>query len=326
MDERIEKALCRQSQYSKNNNQSFCNSVLQSFRIMIKKPISPEIRQQLILAQRGEITEYHIYNKLAQQVKDEENKKILTAIADDELKHYKLWESYTNKEVSPSRWEIRKYYWISKIFGLTFGLKLMEKGEEKAQINYGLIATEVPEAKGVTEDENKHENELLGLIQEEHLKYMGSIVLGLNDALVEILGTLAGLTFALQNTKLVALAGIITGIAGALSMSSSEYLSNKAEGKEDLAIKSAVFTGIAYVIAVVFLVAPYLIFTSVFISLLVALFDSILVVFLFTYYISVANDQPFRKRFVEMVVLSSVVGLISFALGYVVRIFFGIDG
>jgi len=292
---------------------------------MIKKPISPEVRQQLIYAQREEITEYHIYTKLAAQTRDEANKKVLGEIAADELKHYKLWAAYTNKEVSPSYWEIKKYYWISRIFGLTFGLKLMEKGEKKAQVNYGLIANEIPEANDVAEDENKHEQELLGLIEEEHLKYMGSIVLGLNDALVEILGTLAGLTFALQNTKLVALAGIITGIAGALSMSSSEYLSNKAEGKEDLAIKSAIFTGIAYIIAVVFLVAPFLIFSSVFIGLLVALFDSILIVFLFTYYVSVANDQPFRKRFTEMVVLSTVVGIISFGLGYVVRIFFGID-
>ena len=292
---------------------------------MIKKPISPEIRQQLIFAQREEITEYHIYSKLAEQTKDAENQKVLKQIAADELKHYKLWGAYTNKEVSPSYWEIKKYYWIAKIFGLTFGLKLMEKGEEKAQINYALIATEVPEALEVANDENQHEKELLGLIQEEHLKYMGSIVLGLNDALVEILGTLAGLTFALQNTKLVALAGIITGIAGALSMASSEYLSNRAEGKHDMAIKSSVFTGIAYIIAVVFLVAPFLIFSSVFIGLLAALFDSILIVFLFTYYISVANDQPFRKRFLEMVILSTVVGLISFGLGYVVRIMFGID-
>jgi VIT1/CCC1 family predicted Fe2+/Mn2+ transporter len=292
---------------------------------MIKKTISPEIRQQLIRAQREEITEYHIYSRLAEQTHDPENKKVLNRIAADELKHYKIWSAYTNKEVSPSQWEIRKYYWISKIFGLTFGLKLMEKVEGKAQINYILIATEVPEALTVAEDENDHEQELIGLIQEEHLKYMGSIVLGLNDALVEILGTLAGLTFALQNTKLVALAGIITGIAGALSMSSSEYLSNRADGKNDMAIKSAVFTGIAYVVAVIFLVAPFLIFNSVFVALLVALFDSILIVFLFTYYISVANDQPFRKRFTEMVVLSTVVGLISFGLGYVVRILFGIE-
>ena len=292
---------------------------------MIKTPISPEINQQLIFAQRGEITEYHIYTRLAGQIKDSENQKILTQIAADEMKHYKIWESYTNKEVSPNQWDINKYYWISKIFGLTFGLKLMEKGEEKAQLNYALIATEVPEALTVAEDENKHEKELLELIQEEHLKYMGSIVLGLNDALVEILGTLAGLTFALQNTKLVALVGIITGIAGALSMASSEYLSNRTDGKSDQAIKSASFTGIAYIIAVVLLIAPFLILSSVFIALLASLVNSILIVFMFTYYLSIANDQPFRKRFLEMVILSTMVALISFGLGYVVRIFFGIQ-
>ena len=149
--------------------------------------------------------------------------------------------------------------------------------------------------------------------------------MGLNDALVEILGTLAGLTFALQNNKLVALAGIITGIAGALSMSSSEYLSNKSEGKEEGAVKSAIFTGIAYVIAVIFLVVPYFVFSSPFVSLAVAVINSIFIVFLFSYYISVANEQPFRKRFLEMVTLSTVVGLISFGLGYLARVIFGIE-
>lgn len=292
---------------------------------MITKAISVDIHKQLVAAQLDEITEYHIYSKLAEHTSDPGNRKILNKIACDEMRHYKLWATYTQTETKPNQWAVIKYYWISKIFGLTFGLKLMEKAEEKAQINYTLIATTVPEAMHVAEDENQHEKELLGLIQEERLQYLGSIVLGLNDALVEILGTLAGLTFALQNTKLVALAGIITGIAGALSMSSSEYLSNKAEGRNDLAIKSALFTGLAYVVAVIFLVAPYLIFSSPFVALLVALADSILVVFLFTYYISVANDQPFRKRFLEMVILSTIVGLISFGLGYLVRVLFGIE-
>jgi VIT1/CCC1 family predicted Fe2+/Mn2+ transporter len=149
--------------------------------------------------------------------------------------------------------------------------------------------------------------------------------LGLNDALVEILGTLAGLTFALQNNRLVALAGVIAGIAGALSMSSSEYLSNKSEGKIDMAVKSAIFTGIAYLVAVVLLVTPFLVFQSPWLSLGVAVFDSIFVVFVFSYYISVANDQPFKKRFFEMATLSTAVGLISFALGYLARVIFGID-
>lgn len=289
------------------------------------KPLTPFVRAQIIKAQRAEITEYHIYSLLSKKIKKEANKDILAKIADDELRHYNIWKRYSGREVKPSLADINKYYWIVRIFGLTFGLKLMERGEERAQINYAEIGKEIPEAIKINEDENNHEKELLALIDEDKLNYIGSIVLGLNDALVEILGTLAGLTFALQNNKLVALAGIITGIAGALSMASSEYLSNKSEGKEEGAVKSAIFTGVAYVIAVVFLVAPYFIFSSPFISLIAAVINSIFIVLLFSYYISVVNEQPFRKRFFEMVILSTVVGLISFGLGYLARIIFGID-
>jgi len=133
---------------------------------MIKKPISPETHRQLIVAQRGEMTEYNIYIKLAKQTRDPENKKVLNHIASDELKHYRLWEAYTKQEVNPNNWEVNKFYWISKIFGLTAGLKLMKKGEEKAQRNYALIASELPEALMVAKDENQHETKLLGLIQQ----------------------------------------------------------------------------------------------------------------------------------------------------------------
>ena len=292
---------------------------------MERKSLSPEVRKQIIIAQRTEITEYHVYKRLATIVKDKENSAILAKIADDEFRHYKIWEKYSGREVSPSKWEIRKFYWIARLFGITFGIKLLEKAEERAQVNYHEIGREIPEAIAIGKEETEHENQLIAMIHEEKLEYIGSIVLGLNDALVEILGTLAGLTFALQNTKLVALAGIIAGIAGALSMSSSEYLSNKSEGNHEGALKSAFFTGIAYFVAVVFLVVPYLIFSSPFVALIVAVIDSILVVFFYSYYISIANDQPFRKRFTEMVVLSTVVGLISFGLGYLVRVLFGID-
>ena len=42
-----------------------------------------------------------------------------------------------------------------------------------------------------------NESALLQLLDEEKLRYTGSIVLGLNDVLVELTGALAGLTLAL---------------------------------------------------------------------------------------------------------------------------------
>lgn len=289
------------------------------------KSISAATLNQVIEAQRNEVTEYHLYKKLARGTKDESNRLVLNAIADDELRHYKFWMKFSGLEVEPNYMNILRYYWISRIFGLTFGLKLMEKGEEKAEQNYRMISVEIPEALKLSAEENDHEKELLKLINEERLKYTGSIVLGLNDALVEILGTLAGLTLALQNNKLVALTGIIAGIAGALSMSSSEYLSHKSEGNEKGAIKPAIYTGMAYIIAVVFLVTPYLLISSPWLSLAIAITNSIILVMIFSYYISVVNEQSFRKRFLEMVILSTFVALLSFGLGYIVKQIFGIE-
>ena len=88
---------------------------------------------------------------------------------------------------------------------------------------------------------------------------MGSMVLGMNDALVELTGTLAGLSLAMQNTRIIALSGLITGISATLSMASSEFLSAKSEGNEN-ALKSCIYTGIAYLITVTLLILPYLIF------------------------------------------------------------------
>ncbi len=94
-------------------------------------------------------------------------------------------------------------------------------------------------------DEQHHEEKLIEMIDEERLQYMGSVVLGLNDALVEFTGALAGFTLALNDTKLIALTGSITGIAAALSMASSEYLSTKSEKTHNKRpVKAAIYTGI----------------------------------------------------------------------------------
>jgi len=292
---------------------------------METKKISAETLKFLLKSQKDEITEYHIYKRLALSIKDEHNASVLNKIAHEELRHSNIWKKYTGVEVKPNWWKVHKFFWIARILGLTFGVKLMEKGEKNAQLNYNTIANEVPEAIEIQNDENEHESELINIIQEEKLEYVGSIVLGLNDALVEILGTLAGMTFALQNNRLVALVGIITGIAGALSMSSSEYLSTRTEGNKNKALKSSLYTGIAYFGTVVMLVLPFLLMESPFMSLIGAVINSVIVIFLYSYYISVANDQSFKKRFLEMFLLSTFVGIISFLLGYIIRIMFGID-
>jgi VIT1/CCC1 family predicted Fe2+/Mn2+ transporter len=287
--------------------------------------INRELRDQLLVYQRNEITEYHIYNRLAATLKSPQNRQILEQIAGDELRHYHQWKSYTQQEVMPDRVQMWKYYWISRILGFTFGVKLMERGEESAQENYETLYGTIPEAEAIAQEENEHEEALLALLDEERLRYVGSIVLGLNDALVELTGVLAGLTLALQDTKLIALTGSVTGIAAALSMGASEYLSTKSEQVDRSPMKAAIYTGSAYIVTVTLLILPYLLLENYYVCLACTLAAAVAIIALFNYYTSVAQDAPFRRRFLEMTGLSLGVAALSFVIGFLIRTFLGID-
>lgn len=287
--------------------------------------IDADLKQKLLFVQKNEITEFYVYSYLARVIKDKNNSEILLKIANDELAHYHYWKRFTNTEVKPNRIKVYFYNLMARIFGITFSIKLMEKGEQKAEQYYSTIVDRLPEAEKIIAEENSHENSLIDMLDEEKLRYAGSIVLGLNDALIELTGALAGLTFAIQKTQLIALAGLITGIAASFSMAASNYLSEKAEGENKNYVKSAVYTGMAYIVTVILLVLPYLLLTNPFIALPITIGIAILIIFVFNYYISVAKDLSFKHRFLEMVILNLIVTVITFAIGILVREGFGIE-
>jgi VIT1/CCC1 family predicted Fe2+/Mn2+ transporter len=274
--------------------------------------------------QKGEITEYYIYQNIAKKETDEKNKEILLTISKDELKHYQIWEKISGVEVKPSRFVIFFYKILTMIFGYTFALRIMERGEEDAQKAYRDIDGFEDVITQITQEEEEHEEKLLDMLDEERLTYVGSMVLGLNDALVELSGTLAGLTFAFQDTRLISLSGLITGIAASLSMAASEYLSSKADN-QDNAFKSSLYTGGAYIVTVILLVLPYLLITNPFIALGVMLTTVVLIIFIFNFYISIAKNLNFKKRFLQMAAISLGVAALSFVIGIGIESILGVN-
>lgn len=287
--------------------------------------LSESVREQVLSFQQTEITEYHIYKRLAKKVNSPGNAKIIDQIAEDELGHYNGWKKYTNQDIEPRWFYVWLYYFISVVFGFTFGIKLMERGEETAQKNYADVSKDIPEAERFQHEEDVHEERLINMLDEERLRYAGSIVLGLNDALVELTGALAGLTLALQNVKLIALSGLITGIAASMSMAASEYLSTRSEETTRQPVRAAIYTGIAYIITVALLVLPYLLFENYILDLAITLTIAVIIIALFNYYISVAKGESFRARFIEMAALSLSVAAFSFIIGYFIRKWLGIE-
>jgi len=276
--------------------------------------------------QQNELTESVIYESIAKFAKGDGNKETLSRLAREEKSHYEIWKSYTGLEMKPEKGKVFKYTLLARLFGFTFAVKLMEKGESNAQEEYRLLAEEVEESVFIREQEEEHEAALLAILDEESLQYVGSMVLGLNDALVELTGSLAGFTFAMQNTRLIALSGLIIGISATFSMASSEFLAARSEGRDD-AFKSCAYTGTAYLITVVLLILPYLIFDSAhyILALICMLAIVILIIAVFTYYTSVAQDQPFRSRFSEMALISTGVAVLSFVVGILAKRLLGVD-
>jgi VIT1/CCC1 family predicted Fe2+/Mn2+ transporter len=279
---------------------------------------------EALRAQRNEITEHLVYMNLARREK-KENRELLERIADDELNHYELWKKITKKEVKEKRYSVIFYELLAFIFGITFALKLMENGEDRAQKNYTELAKKYPDAKKMIEDESGHEEKLLGMINEDRLLYLGSMILGMNDALVELTGTLAGLTFALRNNQLISLTGMITGIAAALSMTASEYLSTRAESGEKRPMRAALYTGIVYLITVMVIISPFFLPVSPYASIGITILAGVVIIAIFTFYVSVVQNLSFKRRFAEMVSISIGVAFLSFLIGSVVRIFLGVD-
>ncbi len=291
---------------------------------MTNKKITAKILRIIEDSQIAEITEHLVYAKLAKITKNQENRKILEQISKDELDHYEIWKAYTKKELKPNMAKVYFYYYLTRIFWLTFGLKLMESGEQWAQVNYDFLSKYAPEAIKIKEDEEKHELSLIDMINEKHMDYLGSIVLGLNDALVELTGVLAGLSLGLQDPDIVAVVGLITWVSASFSMAGSEYLSVKTDGGEN-PIRSATYTGIAYFSTVVLLIAPYFLIDNVFYALGTTLMVSILIIFMFNFYASISKWYNFKSRFFEMLAITLWVATISFFLGLGIRHFFGVE-
>lgn len=289
-------------------------------------PIDQDAKLFIQRFQRNEITEYFVYQKLAAMTEGK-NRETLLSIADDEKRHHQAWKKYTGLDVPPSQPLIKLYTRLAIVFGLTFAIRLMEKGEERAQRGYEQVLKTFPETKAIFDDEHRHELELIDIIREAKITYIGSIVLGLNDALVELTGALAGLSFALQNTKLVALAGLVTGLAASMSMAASEYLSQKAEIQSDSRrpLRAAVYTGIVYVITVLLLIIPFLLLGDYRVALAGTLVVALLIIIAFTFFTSIIKNVSFKSKFIEMSVISFGVAAISFGIGVVLKNVFNIS-
>lgn len=283
--------------------------------------------QKALKQQQNEINDYALYQALANYEKEQHNKELFKEIASEELSHYQFWEEITSIKMQPQRWLISFYLFLARVFGISFALKLVEQRERWAEEFYRSLFDTYPRAKEIYEQEKHHENDLIDMLKDKKLLYAGAVVLGMNDALVELTGTLSGIAFAFDRSEVVGIMGTIMGIAASLSMGGSAYLEAKetsqTSGVEP--VKYALYTCIAYIATTFFLVIPFFVFTTIPVALVVMFIAAFTAIVMYNFYIAVAKEESFMKRVFEMSLITFGVALISFAIGYVVKNSLGIE-
>lgn len=275
---------------------------------------------------QSEINDFTIYSLLAAREKNADNAKILHKIAEQERQHYQFCEKITGETRKPQRWVVFFYANLVRLFGTRFALKFMESREVNAEQFYLDIQGEYPEAADIYQDEVQHETQLISMLKDPVLINAGGIVLGMNDALVELTGTLSGIALAFDKTHVVGATGLIMGVAASLSMAGSAYLESKESPSDDIKpLTYSLYTGISYILTTLLLIVPFFAFSQMVPAIGVMFFGAFSAILLYNFYISVAKDLKFLPRVLQMCSITFGVAIISFVIGFVVKHYFGLD-
>lgn len=171
----------------------------------------------------------------------------------------------------------------------------------------------------------KEDDSLKNFARLKGRKYISAVILGLNDALIELTGALAGFTMVLPDNRTIVLAGLTTGVAATLSMAASEYLSQEADNTPLHPLLAACVTGGTYFVTVIVLLIPFIIVNSPFLALSGCVLFAALMIFLFTFFESLFRRQSFIRLCSKMLVISFGVALLSFCISWAADVYWNIS-
>ncbi len=172
-----------------------------------------------------EQAEAAVYRDLASRREGEE-REILLALADAELRHEEHWRELLGPGFGPSkRSAVRTTVlgFFARRFGSVFVLALAQRAESRSPYESDSDATPAMAA-----DERIHAEVVRALATRGRLRLAGTFraaVFGANDGLVSNLALVLGIAASGVPTGVVLLTGVAGLLAGALSMGAGEYVS-----------------------------------------------------------------------------------------------------
>lgn len=298
-----------------------------------------------------EVVDYQIYRSLSGSVKEKSLSVLLGRLAQMEKAHMELWQEMAGIKSSarveiPMLESLRMYimFFLRNVLGIAFTIKLMTRHEKlrlqeylRAVKNLNLSSKERKQLNAVIEDEKYSEATLAESLRkfQGQLAYIRSIVLGLNDGLVEVTAAVAGIAVVATSGLVVIVSGLIIGISGMLSMAVGVYLASrsgdlveegeaKMQSMETTPSKEAFYTGAYYLFGAIVPVIPFILgLTGIWGIITAALLTSI-ILSTASMIIAIVSGTSIANRVREMLILSLSAVAITVVLGFIVRTYLGI--
>jgi len=287
------------------------------------------LREELKKYVLDEYNDYITYKSLAEMENDEVRRRILSNLSTKEYEHYTFWLQLSGyKPNPPSRIRIRLIMMFRRLLGLVFIARLLERHERSVIKWYRELYTILPAKERETlfhiiREEEEHEKMLIGEIEETIVKYLGYIVLGLADAIIEISGVHAGFLGATSVTLLAGVAGLVVGFAASISMAVAAYLQAK-QAPTIVPLKAAILTGITYILTVILQALPFFLTTDILNAFAVSIIISITLLAGFTYYGAVIRDIDSRREIATNIALTLGTATATYVFGDLLSSWLGI--
>lgn len=199
----------------------------------------PGLGEDLVLDELFDVT---LYRRLALITRGN-TRRLLETLIPTEQRHYEFWKEFFGLPIERLDWarraKLRLLLAVCRLFGDPAVQLVLESIEIYGTRKYLEIweqyrGTELSRVlKGIMEDELQHEDDVVSSLIERRIDAgkVRNLFLGMNDGLVETLGAVNGFFAAFSSLSSVLMAGLLTSVAGAVSMGAGAFVATSSEGE-----------------------------------------------------------------------------------------------
>jgi len=295
---------------------------------------------------RDELFDLALYEKL-RDMESGELKSVLSNLVVVEEGHVKFWANFAGmKDVSLNwsrRFKLSLFVALRRIFGGGMTFLLLEAIEIYGVKKYWQLwerykdTAHGPRIQGILRDEFGHEDEIVAKLTGRRLnaERIRDLFLGLNDGLVEILGSVTGFYASFGNPVFVLVASLTVAVAGAISMAAGVLASSGSQleveriqnakrsffdpqaeiPQETQPLVASVLVGISYLVGAFFPIVP------VFLGATNPLWSVVVgggMVLVITMLVSFMSGMDVRQRVLQNLFLVFAAVAITYGLGTLV--------